>query len=80
MSSLTVARAHASAFGGVFLLHKEYFDLLAIIDSLRVELKEAHNALSVIAQTQGIIYKQPSTPFHNAQDAWKRRIARNSHP
>ena len=78
MPSLTVARAHASASGGVFLSQKEYADLLASIDDLRLQLKEAQDALNAIAKTQGVFEQQ--TPCCSAQDEWKRRIARNSHP
>ena len=76
--SLSVARAHASAFGGVFLTIEEYKNLQDALQNLRDELKQATRDLEAIGIVQGEIHDSP--PFRRIRRKWQDRAMRHSHP
>ena len=92
MPFLTVARAHADAHGGVFLLREDHAALIGNVSLLEAQLRKAltevdslRSDLRTIGEAQGW-YAPSASPsplssgFASAMSSWKRREGRHSHP
>ena len=80
MPSLVVARAHAAAYGGVFLLNTEYADLMKTIDNFRPPFTPPREELDPIAPSQALVIANPQPHVPAPPPDTPQRAARQLHP